>query len=170
MEDEVANAKWNVYTLQRKRHQLLRQQPTTRQSITVFGRTLSGDFPLSPCITAVLFDSCLHSLVPKASLEDVSCSYACESSSEDFLFFGMIGLAWAVTLVTQPTFVYDNNITRRPTNSSIGWEGGHQLRPHSNRDSEECSNHTTFVLAWIPGQPGPLQLRPLRCACRWPVP
>ncbi|CAE7701675.1 unnamed protein product, partial [Symbiodinium necroappetens] len=64
MEDEVANAKWNVYTLQ---------------------RTLSGDFPLSPCITAVLFD---------------------------FLFFGMIGLAWAVTLVTQPTFVYDNNITR----------------------------------------------------------
>ena len=33
MEDEVANAKWNVYTLQRKRHQLLRQQPTTRQSI-----------------------------------------------------------------------------------------------------------------------------------------
>jgi len=64
MEDEVANAKWNVYTLQ---------------------RTLAGDFPLSPCITAVLFD---------------------------FMFFGMIGLAWAVTLVTQPTFIYDNNITR----------------------------------------------------------
>eukprot|EP00439_Symbiodinium_sp_Y106_P067555 s462_g11.t1 len=86
MEDEVANAKWNVYTLQ---------------------RTLAGDFPLSPCITAVLFESCLHRLVPKAwKMSRVA------RVSEDFMFFGMIGLAWAVTLVTQPTFIYDNNITR----------------------------------------------------------
>ena len=115
MEDEVANAKWNVYTLQRQQHQLLRQQPTRSQSITCFGRTLAGDFPLSPCITAVLFESCLHRLVPKAwKMSRVA------RVSEDFMFFGMIGLAWAVTLVTQPTFIYDNNITRRSTSSRIG--------------------------------------------------
>ena len=28
------------------------------------------------------------------------------------MLFGMLGLAWVVTLAAQPAFVYDNNITR----------------------------------------------------------
>ncbi|CAE7472067.1 unnamed protein product [Symbiodinium natans] len=76
MEEEVANAKWNLNAIR---------------------RTLVGDSPLSPCVTALLFD---------------------------FMLFGMLGLAWVVTLAAQPAFVYDNNITRmfKSYNVCIGFD------------------------------------------------
>ena len=85
------------------------------------------------------------------------------------MLFGMLGLAWVVTLMAQPTFVFDNNITRsliKMTNVQRSCRD--PGRPC--RLAEECSNLTMSALVSTRGQRDQLQLQYSPCACQLSAP